>query len=631
MIKEYLERQFANYHAVSSGYVTPEMFGAKGDGVTDDTQAFVTACDYAMSSGKRVVKLTKKYRLAQSVTIAGDKYLQLVIEGNAISGTNVEQARYLDKPINIIAEGGLIAGFYVHFKNVGFKDYGVTARGSRIRFEGCVFNKCNPAIRVLNTGDASAWIGEIFIDNCDFSLCPVSIDASVGENGGYVKDSRIFDCTAIRGDVFLKGKVSAWKIRGNHIYSSLPFSELSCGTMQIMDNYFDTNQIAVDITVRSDGICQFANNLFLKSTVTKDANEKANPVCKIVAQARAFVSFEGNTCTKNYDSSNQDEVFVNFSGDGTFNYSDNVCKIKFTNDDFTTKRGYSKDSNVIVMPKHTDRADLIRSGVLDKPIICLTFDGWKEEEVTELAPYLQQKGLPFTVFHGECDNTPNEPMTQSRLEAIHTIPNYGGELQFYTSQPHETFDGTKNYREQWTQLKSAYDRYLSWGFPKPKVCSLSGGSYSPILIKYLQELGIKCARAAVEDPNPNLNEESMLYGSFLVTGKNWQSKNWSVLDASVDPSWFNSNKPKIFTLHGLMEGDDSNSGANITKEHMLTFIDEVSNYVNTYGYTVMTFSELWDYIHFPRNAEVGQKALIWETDGQHEYIKTESGWRELTK
>ena len=43
----------------------------------------------------------------------------------------------------------------------------------------------------------------------------------------------------------------------------------------------------------------------------------------------------------------------------------------------------------------------------------------------------------------------------------------------------------------------------------------------------------------------------------------------------------------------------------------------------------MKFSEFWDYIHFPRNAKVGQHCLIWESDGQHEYVKTENGWVEL--
>lgn len=64
MIKEYLERQFKNYHAITSGYVTPEMFGAKGDGVTDDTEAFTRA--FANSKNVKCLP-NKRYYFASTV------------------------------------------------------------------------------------------------------------------------------------------------------------------------------------------------------------------------------------------------------------------------------------------------------------------------------------------------------------------------------------------------------------------------------------------------------------------------------------------------------------------------------------------------------------------------------------
>lgn len=311
-------------------YVTPEQFGAKGDGVTDDTQAFISACDYAVTSGKRVVKLTKKYCLKQNVSLTNEKYLHLIIEGTSFSGCNVEQSKYLEKPMNIIAEGGFNVGYYVKLKNVGFLNYGITIEGSRVRIEGCVFNRCDTAITLVNIGNGSSWLGEVFIDNCDFSLCTTGINATVSENGGYFHDCRVFDCTVIRGNIFLTGKISAWKIRGNHIYSTLPISGLSSGMAQINDNYFDTNDIAVDMTVRS-GMCQFVNNLFLKSATTLDESQNANPVCKIVGNSGATVIFMSNMCTKASDSSHPDEVFVKFSGSGDFEQANNISKITLTN------------------------------------------------------------------------------------------------------------------------------------------------------------------------------------------------------------------------------------------------------------------------------------------------------------
>ena len=50
-----------NVSALSGGYVTPQMYGAKGDGTTDDTAAF----EAALASGERVVVPMATYKLTQ--------------------------------------------------------------------------------------------------------------------------------------------------------------------------------------------------------------------------------------------------------------------------------------------------------------------------------------------------------------------------------------------------------------------------------------------------------------------------------------------------------------------------------------------------------------------------------------
>ena len=45
----------------------------------------------------------------------------------------------------------------------------------------------------------------------------------------------------------------------------------------------------------------------------------------------------------------------------------------------------------------------------------------------------------------------------------------------------------------------------------------------------------------------------------------------------------------------------------------------------------MNYSQLYNYLRFPKNAKVGQHILMYECDSkQHEYVKTEKGWIELT-
>ena len=53
--------QNGNVTALSAGYVTPQMYGAKGDGTTDDTAAF----EAALASGEKVVVPMATYKLTQ--------------------------------------------------------------------------------------------------------------------------------------------------------------------------------------------------------------------------------------------------------------------------------------------------------------------------------------------------------------------------------------------------------------------------------------------------------------------------------------------------------------------------------------------------------------------------------------
>ena len=58
-IKEWVEEVLTSFHAMYLGYVTPQMYGAKADGVTNDT----TAVQSAINSGKPVYFPKGHYRV----------------------------------------------------------------------------------------------------------------------------------------------------------------------------------------------------------------------------------------------------------------------------------------------------------------------------------------------------------------------------------------------------------------------------------------------------------------------------------------------------------------------------------------------------------------------------------------
>ena len=282
--------------------------------------------------------------------------------------------------------------------------------------------------------------------------------------------------------------------------------------------------------------------------------------------------------------------------------------------------------NVIVMPKYDTPQEMRSSGVIDKPIAVLTFDGWDENTIEKIAPYLYEKGIPFTVFAGFNDSKIGSAdfMTNSRLQAYHTLKDYGGEVQLYTSQPKTTFEGTSNYEEQYTQLMQAYDRFISWGFGKPRFCSLAGGVTSDILNNLLHGLNIKSARTTTN--HDNVTTELFEYPSIYCTNKTFHNFPQTL------NGWANLNIPTFAMAHGLLNDtiwNDENTF--ISEENMKSMIDDLASLKTSKNVTFMKYSEFWDYIHFPRTAEIGQHCLIWEGDKkQHEYVKTVDGWREIT-
>lgn len=92
MTKEYLERQFKNYHEVTGDAITPQIFGAVGDGVTDDTQAVAQAIQNALQgsgvvyfpAGEYLVKWSGiRVSVTSDLTLFGDGMNESVIRIDA--------------------------------------------------------------------------------------------------------------------------------------------------------------------------------------------------------------------------------------------------------------------------------------------------------------------------------------------------------------------------------------------------------------------------------------------------------------------------------------------------------------------------------------------------------------------
>ncbi len=156
-------------------YVTPEQFGACGDGVSDDTKAFIKA----LNVGREVV-LTKTYRI---------KTLDIP-NGSRIVGHNGSSISYYDIIINndVKLEG-------LEF-NGEWKTKGLRIVGSNVSLKNCrivntkgvkeAFGGLTASVRVGQYSDVSSGMSKyhnITIEQCCFDGCsPLNIERGDSEN-----------------------------------------------------------------------------------------------------------------------------------------------------------------------------------------------------------------------------------------------------------------------------------------------------------------------------------------------------------------------------------------------------------------------------------------------------------------
>lgn len=216
-------------------YVTPTMFGANGTGLTDDTDAILTAIAYA-NTNRKILVFDKIFLINKELTI--NSGTNIIIEGT-ISNLNTLIASTSTANI-IIGENGsinLVGTANVTFRNLGFRgsgkgvgNTGINIKSFRNTFDNCTFDKFNTAISV---GKALNWNGENRITNCLFQECTTCVIDNEGSDSYFTNNIIHSLC-----ENSLKGVFSGYVITGNHDYSVNGMTlDGYCET--ITSNYFD--------------------------------------------------------------------------------------------------------------------------------------------------------------------------------------------------------------------------------------------------------------------------------------------------------------------------------------------------------------------------------------------------------
>lgn len=239
-----------HYKGIVKNFVTPEMFGAKGDGVTDDTTAFKLAC-----SNSSCILLTGKYKITSQCELNNINLISfskgtIVCSTNDVFAINLKEKCTVDSVIFKGVNCVLISGKRNKIYNNVFGEHNSDRTGIHIKFNG------------------AEWYGENFIDkNLFIGGGEANID--IRNSASPATDNYITNNVFAYSTNSIIGSVSGTIIAHNHDYS-YEGMYLDGDNLKIDENYFDNGE-HTSISINAKQSLSISNNVFY-STTDKDVD-----------------------------------------------------------------------------------------------------------------------------------------------------------------------------------------------------------------------------------------------------------------------------------------------------------------------------------------------------------------------
>lgn len=219
-----------------SGYLTPEMFGAKCNGIDDDAP-YILQCYENCLSKHKIMLLPNKYYIKSNIEFSKGG---LTIIGNNPSNTLITAVQTFDDILgglyfdNCSLRLSKISG--CTFIGVAFigNGYNKSYQTDLIKldtfyttFDSCYFNQFNHAI-IIGENDEN-WAGENRINNCVFKVGNIGVYS-------YASDCYLTQNIFARCEQAISNEFAGWNISNNHFYNDSK-NTIKCFNTLIQGNY----------------------------------------------------------------------------------------------------------------------------------------------------------------------------------------------------------------------------------------------------------------------------------------------------------------------------------------------------------------------------------------------------------
>lgn len=335
------------------GYVTPEMFGAKGDGITDDSDSIKKSILFASSHNIPLRFLQKKYFVSNEIYISNQSGIEIygdgcgmydliytlpcIINNNEFNGDNIFK---FENCGNVQIKGLSLQGTSATKNGIY-----VTGRQTSLFIENCNISNFNVGLYLFYPSP----INKIYNNNIGHCHCGI-YGLSVGDSqfiGNYINGCGFDDASEdpFKGTGIYLGLGSSHNLisHGKIEYNAKGISIHASSGIIISDINFDHNSFS-HIVVTGDRIDNFidSKNIGIYSNYFRSGGLEEYR-CHIMTKSQSGnveLSIVGNTFTKEKSNEESEEignygpkdaVFKNRSGDNGFTLTAFIASNQMTN------------------------------------------------------------------------------------------------------------------------------------------------------------------------------------------------------------------------------------------------------------------------------------------------------------